>query len=179
MDLESLQILNCSRPCAFIASLIAPAPIPMIGSNVQQTVELHLAWDKATALWGKTIRLSEGGAIVHLHQPLPPSAMGVSLTCRLLEAGIDLSGQIVDMPNQTTLKIYFDPLTCAQYRQLVALLFCEPNRWQWQKAPSELQTLWLLLRTLISPPLSRHWMRILPSNPAKAWSRPYRYSDQT
>ncbi len=145
---------------------------------MQQTVELHLAWDQTTALWGKTIRLSEGGAIVQLHQPLPPSTMGMPLTCRLLEAGIDLSGQIVNLTNPTTLEIYFDPLTSSQYRQLVALLFSEPNRWQWQKAPNELQTLWLLLRTLLLPPLVRHWIRSTPSTQAKAWHRAYSYVNE-
>lgn len=139
-----------------------PRPDPYDWLPVQQTVELHLAWDQATALWGTTMRLSEGGAVIHLHQPLPPSAMGVPLTCRLLEAGIDLSGQIVAMPNPTTLKIYFDPLSTPQYRQLVALLFCQPNRWQWQKAPNEWQTLWLLLRTLVLPPLIRERRRSRP-----------------
>lgn len=144
-----------------------PHPDPYDWLNVQQTVELHLAWDQTTALWGRTIRLCEGGALVHLHQPLPPSAMGVPLTCRLLEAGIDLSGQIVNMPSPTTLKIGFDPLTPAQYRQLITFLFCEPNRWQWQQAPSELQTLWLLLRALVSPPLSCQGQHRHPAPQAK------------
>lgn len=61
--------------------------------------------------------------------------MGVPLTCRLLEAGIDLSGQVVDMPNPTTLEIYFDPLTLAQYRQLVTLLFVNPTVGNGKKPP--------------------------------------------
>lgn len=144
-----------------------PRPDPYDWLNVQQTVELHLGWDQATALWGTTSRLSEGGALVHLHQPLPPSAIGVPLTCRLLEAGIDLRGQIVSMPHPTTLKIGFDPLSPAQYRQLITFLFCEPNRWQWQQTPGELQTLWLLLRTLVSPPLRRQRQHLHPAPQAQ------------
>ncbi len=159
-----------------------PRPDPYDWLAVQQTVELHLAWDNSqtTALWGTTTHLSEGGAVVRLHQPLPNSAVNVNVTLRLLEAGIDLAGTIIDIsrssatatPPTTLIRIQFAPLSLTTYRQLIQFLFCEPDRWQWHQTPSELKTLGLLLKTLLWPPILQHRFSRQRRDHSWSWSQP-------
>jgi len=164
-----------------IYSLIErPRPDPYDWLRVQQTVELHLAWDQSAAVWGTTTHLSEGGAVVQLHQALPSSAVNVEVTLRLLEVGINLVGTIVDItpqpsastPPTTLITIQFAPLSLDTYRQLIRFLFCEPNRWQWPQAPSELKTLGLLLKTLVWPPILQRHLSRQRRDRRRNWSQP-------
>ncbi|XFA73919.1 glycosyltransferase [Thermosynechococcaceae cyanobacterium Okahandja] len=147
---------------------------------VPQTAELHLAWDKETALWGTTTQLSEGGAVVRVHQPLPCSAVNVEVSLRLLEAGIDLEGIITHIDRQPTtaaspttlITVQFAPLNSDTYRQLIRFLFCEPDRWQWPQTPSELKTLGLLLKTLLWPPILQRRFRYQSHAHSWRWSQP-------
>ncbi|MGI0481681.1 glycosyltransferase [Geminocystis sp. CENA526] len=47
-----------------------------------------------------------------------------------------------------TIKVIFSPLSLSQYRQVIKILFCQPNTWIHQQTPKELQSLWLLIKAL-------------------------------
>jgi cellulose synthase (UDP-forming) len=48
-------------------------------------------------------------------------------------------------------QVQFQEVSLAQQRQLVELLFCRPGQWKSRRSPGELQSLWILLRTLFWP----------------------------
>ena len=50
-------------------------------------------------------------------------------------------------------KIIFNQVSLSQYRQLIKIIFCPPNRWNYQKTPGELMSFWLLVRALFTKPL--------------------------
>jgi cellulose synthase (UDP-forming) len=45
----------------------------------------------------------------------------------------------------------FEAVSLAQHKQLVQLLFCRPGQWKSRCAPSELRSLFLLLKILLKP----------------------------
>ncbi|NJM48362.1 MAG: glycosyltransferase [Alkalinema sp. RU_4_3] len=46
------------------------------------------------------------------------------------------------------LQLQFQPLSLTQTRHLIALLYCQPNRWQHRQTPSELRSLYLMWRSV-------------------------------
>lgn len=52
-----------------------------------------------------------------------------------------------------TIKIIFDQVSLSEYRQLIKMIFCLPNRWIYQQTPKELMSFWLLIKALFTNPL--------------------------
>ncbi len=106
---------------------------------------------------GNTTMLSEGGAEVILTQGgFPVLAPGevLPVDVEILEEGLYLRGLVVatGMSNGfPTVRVQFEGLTLEQQRSLVEMLFCRPGQWKRRRSPSELYSLWLLLRVLCRP----------------------------
>jgi cellulose synthase (UDP-forming) len=50
-----------------------------------------------------------------------------------------------------TLRLEFKALTLPQTRRLIELLFCRPGQWKKPQSPGELRSLWLLLKSILTP----------------------------
>jgi cellulose synthase (UDP-forming) len=107
--------------------------------------------------WGTTTLLSQVGMEVALPKldqyPRIPDG-DLSVTLEMVEEQLAIAGQITHMGDRhgvPVVQIRFDDLTLAQQRQMIQLLFCRPGQWQRHQTPGELETLWLLTRTLLRP----------------------------
>lgn len=123
----------------------------------RQTIEVNLPFSKE--LWGVTSSISEVGAEVELTYPeLPIISTGETLPVifSLPEEKISVEGEITNTGFNgefTSLRITFGEFPLPQKRRLVEMLYCRPGQWKRQDVPGELQSLWLLLRTLLRPPV--------------------------
>ncbi|MBD2771026.1 glycosyltransferase family 2 protein [Iningainema tapete] len=120
--------------------------------NLRRLVKLDVA---GKTLWGVTTSISQVGAEVALTQAMGNiSTADTPITLLILEEGLVLSGQITQTGFKgefPTMQIMFEQIALPQQRRLVEMLFCRPGQWIRQNAPSELQSLWLLLRILLKP----------------------------
>ncbi|MCS6813735.1 MAG: glycosyltransferase [Cyanobacteria bacterium] len=114
------------------------------------------SWSTISTVWGMTTMLSEAGAEIMVTQRLPKleehQTVAVALT--ILEENLTLPGLITCTSWQNgfpVARIWFEPLTLAQQRQLITLLFCRPGQWLSNKTPGEFQSLLLLFRMLFKP----------------------------
>jgi len=107
--------------------------------------------------WGTTTTISEVGAEIVLTQtglPKIPAGKTLPVTIEIMEEQLTLHGQITQshltngFPH---LRVTFDPVSLAQHRILVEMLFCRPGQWRHQTAPGEFTSLWLLLKSIIKP----------------------------
>ncbi|MGF1569063.1 MAG: glycosyltransferase [Nodosilinea sp.] len=140
---------------ALLILLDAPRPSPYEWFDLQRVA--HLNVEGLPALWGFSTLLSEEGAEIALTKsggvnlaeleqlPVTLTLADENLT---LPATVTASSQGQDFP---TLRVRFSPLTQAQERQLVELLFCRPGQWKSRCAPNELHSLWLILKTVLMP----------------------------
>lgn len=60
---------------------------------------------------------------------------------------------IKNYDRNNTIKIIFTRVSLSEYRQLIKMIFCPPNRWNYQQTPRELKSFWLLIRALFVTPL--------------------------
>jgi cellulose synthase (UDP-forming) len=119
--------------------------------KLRRTVRLQ-SGDRA--FWGTTSLLSEVGAEVILTQTNLPDFVEQPAQFELLEEGLVLPSRIVSQRWQgdsPSIQVTFEPLTLAQHRPLVELLFCRPGQWKSRCAPGELRSIWLLFRILLRP----------------------------
>jgi cellulose synthase (UDP-forming) len=99
---------------------------------------------------GETIEISEDEAIVKL--PKNVSSDGIIL---LEIDDLKLKSKIIDkkiVNHKTEIKVKFFNLNLSQERQLINLLYCQPDRWKFkelQKNPGELYSLWLMLKIIL------------------------------
>ncbi|MEA5511997.1 glycosyltransferase [Crocosphaera sp. UHCC 0190] len=119
--------------------------------------------NKNSILEGKTKAISEEGATLVLNS-----------NCNLPEQffleieGLKLPSEMIEKKithHQTEIKIYFLDLTLEQQKKLIYLLYCTPNRWQFQeykKAPGEFASLVLMLKLLLRyKPLTSIFKRLI------------------
>lgn len=131
----------------------APRPSPYEWFKLRRTVRLQLG---EHTVWGSTVLLSEIGAEVALTQKqvLLQSLEAHSVQLELMEEGLVIPCRLTrhEIKNEfLTVHLAFDPLTQAQHRPLVELLFCRPGQWKSRCAPGELRSLWLLFKILLTP----------------------------
>lgn len=135
--------------------LDAPRPSPYEWFNLQRIVKIDVA--ETGTLWGFTRMISEIGAEVVLTASSVENLAALSqhpAELTLLDEGLTLSGTLANCQPQgeaPTLKVFFDHLTLPQERHLIELLFCRPGQWKSRCAPNELQSLWLILKTVLKP----------------------------
>jgi cellulose synthase (UDP-forming) len=65
------------------------------------------------------------------------------------ELGLKLPSEIIDICG-TTVKLNFDRLNLATERRLIEILYCRPGQWKHQQAPGELQSIYLLVNSILA-----------------------------
>lgn len=107
--------------------------------------------------WGTTDSISETGAIISLTKKgLPSLAEGENypVTLEIAEDALSIPGRLVSTDTQNEIQIAtveFEPLSIAQQRQLIEILFCRPGQWKRWNSPGELRSLWIMLCALFQP----------------------------
>ncbi len=139
---------------ALLILLDVPKPDMHEWFDLRRTVKLQVGQQ---VVWGCTTMISEAGAEVELTQlPLPLPVTDLPVSLEILETGLILTGQIgyLDRGHSdrfATVRVLFTSLSLSQQRSLVEMLFCRPGQWKHQETQGELQSLWLLLRSLLRP----------------------------
>lgn len=132
---------------ALFAFLDKPNPNLSESFPIKKKVKLI---NSTQTLEGETIEISEQTAIVKL--PNNVSLDGIIL---LEIDGLRLKSQIIDQKivnHEIEIKVQFFNLKLSQERQLINLLYCQPDRWKLkdlQKNPGELYSLWLMLKIVL------------------------------
>jgi cellulose synthase (UDP-forming) len=137
---------------ALLILLDVPKPDLYEWFDLRRTVRLKVG-DRD--YWGSTTMLSEGGAEIALTQSgfelIDPEAL---VEVSILEIDLTVNAQVVTLEIEeglATLRILFEPLTLPQEQALVEMLFCRPGQWKYRTTPGELQSVWILLKTLLWP----------------------------
>lgn len=139
---------------ALLILLDVPRPHPHEWFDLRRTVKLT---EGDRTFWGVTTMISEVGLEVALTQAGFPDLLEgerLPLTLEILESNLILHGQAIRTGYRDefpTVRIFFEPLTVAQQRQLVEMLFCRPGQWKRRHTPGELRSLLLLFRALLKP----------------------------
>ncbi|HIK37897.1 MAG: glycosyltransferase [Geminocystis sp.] len=104
--------------------------------------------DEERSYRGIVTKMCEIGAEITFDTELKPRAGG-----RLLFANKGLSlevKEIIPLKKPQEFKLLFSDLSLTQYRQLIKMLFCQPNQWQPENTPNELTMLWLLTKSFFA-----------------------------
>lgn len=117
--------------------------------NLRRTVKVQAG---STVLWGTTAVISEVGAeIVLTEGGLERQA---NLDLEIMEIGLKLQGTAKKLRYENgfpTITVMFERVSLKEHRALIEMLFCRPGQWKRQNNPSELMSLWLLLRSVLKP----------------------------
>ena len=134
--------------------LDVPRPNPYDWFDLRRVVRLQIddrIW------WGTTAAISEIGAQITLTQRgLPRLAPGETRPVQLSisEDLISLHGVLTSVCNDgefPCVNVQFQSVTLPETRKLVELLYCRPGQWKRWNTPGELQSLWILIKTLFRP----------------------------
>lgn len=147
---------------ALLILLDAPRPSPYEWFNVQRIAKVKLpsvfsSHNEPSARWGFTTMMSEVGAefaFTKLGTLTPEMLVSQSVELELVDEQITLPGTITQFQTKDefpTLTIEFAPLTLLQQRCLIELLFCRPGQWKNRCSPNELQSLWLIIKSVLRP----------------------------
>ncbi|MEM6714434.1 MAG: glycosyltransferase [Cyanobacteria bacterium P01_D01_bin.6] len=144
---------------ALLILLDAPRPSPYEWFNLRRVAKLQITTPEGTTttVWGTTTMISEVAAEVELTKAdtLPEgSDTGQAMTLELVDEHCTLPSQLVKQWTEEglpVLTLQFDSLDLPQQRRLTELLFCRPGQWQSRCSPNEVQSLWLILKSLVRP----------------------------
>ncbi|MDB9526182.1 glycosyltransferase [Oscillatoria sp. CS-180] len=144
---------------ALLILLDAPRPSPYEWFKIQRVAQLNFTspQGQTTTLWGTTTMISEVAAAVSLtkSRDLPfKSGSPQAVELVLADEQLTLPGTITSTRLEEgvpTFTIEFAPLSLPQQRQLVEMLFCRPGQWQSRCSPNELQSLWLIIKSVMRP----------------------------
>lgn len=142
---------------ALLILLDAPRPSPYDWFNVQRIAKVSASGAGLGDLWGVTTMISEIGAEISLTksgQVDPALLMAQRVEIDLVDETLLLSGTVTQSRLQDgvpVLTVEFAPLALPQERQLTELLFCRPGQWHSRCSPNELQSLWLILKSVFLP----------------------------
>ena len=137
---------------ALLILIDAPRPSPYEWFDLRRVAKITLG---NQTLWGYTTMVSEVGIEVALTHPVKALELqSQSLEIELVNEALTLPGLLEEFQTQgefPTLRMRFAPLDLSQQRGLTQLLFCRPGQWQSRCAPNELQSLWLIFKTVLRP----------------------------
>ncbi len=147
---------------ALLILLDAPRPSPYEWFNVQRIAKVKLSslvssQNDASVRWGYTTMVSEVGAEFAFTKPgnfTPEMLTSQPVELELVDEQVTLPGVITQFQTKDelpTLTIEFAPLTLPQQRKLTELLFCRPGQWKNRCSPNELQSLWLIIKSVLRP----------------------------
>ncbi|MEM9769137.1 MAG: glycosyltransferase, partial [Cyanobacteria bacterium P01_D01_bin.71] len=144
---------------ALLILLDAPRPSPYEWFNLRRIahVKFPLVTGVETSTWGTTTMISEVGAEIELTKAdtLPAALQtGQTIDLELVDEHVTLPATLVNHRTEKGLPVLtfqFATLNLPQQRRLIELLFCRPGQWQSRCSPNELQSLWLILKSVIRP----------------------------
>lgn len=128
--------------------LDAPKPSVAEWFDMKKPVQLT---DRVNVACGVTKQISEVGAKIELKMSIP---LNSSIEINFLEDKLWIKGKIeaLDFSAKDPIAIVkFEQISLLQYRKLIEIIFCQHDRWQMQETPGELESLWLLIKTLFQP----------------------------
>jgi cellulose synthase (UDP-forming) len=96
---------------------------------------------------GTTALLSEVGAEIEVNERIKFTDRPIHL--EIPEARLRLPSEIIDICG-TTVKLNFDRLGLETERALIETLYCRPGQWKHQQAPGELQSIYLLVNSILA-----------------------------
>jgi cellulose synthase (UDP-forming) len=98
-----------------------------------------------------TNKLCEIGAEISINSFVKIPSEG---KIEFISEGLLLKFKTIDNQGKNSnIKIIFDQVSLSEYRQLIKMIFCLPNRWHYQQTPRELMSFLLLIRALFTTPL--------------------------
>jgi cellulose synthase (UDP-forming) len=160
---------------ALLILLDVPNPDGTVWLDLRRVVRLTVTTTSTedgelcvTSWWGVTERISEIGADISLTQrglPVLVSGEERPVTLVIAEASLSLSARLIHTDNHGEFpraSVVFDPLSIAQQRALMEMLFCRPGQWKRWNSPGELQSLWILVKVLFSPRFLRQNVSVKP-----------------
>ena len=144
---------------ALLVLLDAPRPSPYEWFNVRRVARLQITMPDGTqkSVWGTTTMISEVAAEVELtksdmlHDPI---AAGTDIEIEIVDEHFALPATLVQQrvaDGLPILTLQFAALSLPQQRHITELLFCRPGQWQSRCSPNELQSLWLIVTSLLKP----------------------------
>jgi cellulose synthase (UDP-forming) len=102
--------------------------------------------------FGTTTMLAEIGCYLQLPAISLLVDFSLPITLEIPEVDLKITGVAI-AKNAETVHILFDPLSLAQQRKLIPMLFCRPGQWRHARSPGELKSIWLLFKVLLRPQL--------------------------
>ena len=103
-------------------------------------------------------KLSEAGAEIALTKTADASLdelQGCPIILYLEDEALTLQGAITQWSHTEEefpkITVRFAELSQPQHRRLVELLYCRPGQWKSRRAPNELHSLWLILKSVFKP----------------------------
>jgi cellulose synthase (UDP-forming) len=118
--------------------------------------------------WGTSTALSETSVEIQLTHAHTASILQSSpCVIHFLETGLRIDSTIASVQPRL-IQAQFEPLAIPQQRQLIEMIYCRPGQWQHRCSPGELESVWLLLKTLFRPKIVfDRTRRIIPIRVAK------------
>lgn len=149
IDLKIVLFWNIYNLFLIIVSIIALIEIPKFDSYQWLKVNKPVILKNHGQMYqGMVIKMSEIGAEIKLNSSVKISNTG-ELEFILEKLSLPIQ-RFFYLREKDTLKVIFTPLSLSQYRQVIEILFCQPNTWIHQQTPTELKSLWLLIKALFS-----------------------------
>ncbi|MBX2866268.1 MAG: glycosyltransferase [Leptolyngbyaceae cyanobacterium MAG.088] len=156
---------------ALLVLLDVPRPNPYDWFDLRRVVRLQIG---ERIWWGTTTTISEIGATITLTQRgLPQLAPHETRPVQLSinEDLISLRGILTAVSNDgefPCVTVQFQNVTLPETRKLVELLYCRPGQWKRWNTPGEIQSLWILVKTLFRPRVLTGDVRIKAMTVAKS-----------
>lgn len=132
-----------------LLSIIVLVEIPKPDSYQWLKVNKSIVLKSGNQIYqGIVTKMSEIGAEINFNSPVKISNSG-ELEFLMEELSLPFQSACF-IRKKNTIKVIFTPLSLFQYRQVIKILFCQPNTWIHQQTPKELKSLWLLIKALFS-----------------------------
>lgn len=134
-----------------LALIDIPQPNSYPWFNLQRLVEIE---GEDQVFMGVTTKISEIGAEIKLPVNSQLSREVSSINLKINKENLLLPGMItaIELKNNSLYaQISFTNISLEQERQLIALLFCRPGQWLFEKTPGELASLFMLIKSLLLP----------------------------
>ena len=159
---------------ALLVLLDVPRPNPYDWFDLRRVVRLQIGGTSGRIWWGTTTAISEVGATLALTQRgLPRLDPGETRPVQLSisEDLISLQGTLTSTCSDgefPCVSVEFCNITLPQRRKLVELLYCRPGQWKRWNTPGEIQSLWILIKTLFRPRVLTGDVRVKAMTVAKS-----------
>jgi cellulose synthase (UDP-forming) len=141
---------------ALLILLDAPRQSRYESFNLQRVARAEVGPDQQ--FWGFTTKLSEEDAEIALTKTADAALdklRGCPIVLCLEDEALTLQGVIDQWSHADEefpkITVKFADLSQTQHRRLVELLYCRPGQWQSRRAPNELHSLWLILKSVFKP----------------------------